>query len=469
MRISRPINKCQVCACIAFIAIAISIARVAIAAEQGLPKTTKILDPDIIFYDRPQPTISTDGQWVAYVSKGYVCICNVADPKPIQLFEVPNSWTHLLARPEYVDTRWDSGALYRAIGKEGYQNLSAKVTSTICGIRWTHDSQAVVFGVQSNTTTPMKASYDIWYVNTEGKSSNLSHVGPESLTPAVCDAILTRDRRFLVASGYKRALIWDVAANKPRATPFLTLVPSSTSGRWIGVEKDTRQLVITDENFDVVKRFEEYRPARSFGFKLDWSPNERFAIWRNQIGFDYFSNWEGFWIDLDSGKKRELEGRFIDEQFAFTGKGGEFFRAGATAAKSKHGIGGDLTIGTHITMFPGNATSQAKDVWRYNIDRDGSKPGAFTNRPIGFPSVRFDPSCNLFIIGLTRPAGEKPGWIWHLIDRDGNKWPFPGRDNGAYYSPYQVVGFADGGKSIIAYDDKRLFSLPVAAIKGDAK
>ena len=73
---------------------------------------------------------------------------------------------------------------------------------------------------------------------------------------------------------------------------------------------------------------------------------------------------------------------------------------------------------------------------------------------------------------LTRAAGEKPGWIWHLMDRDGNKWRFPGRDNGAYISPYDVAGFADNGKKIVAYDSTRLFTLPVSAImvnENDAK
>ena len=45
-----------------------------------------------------------------------------------------------------------------------------------------------------------------------------------------------------------------------------------------------------------------------------------------QIGFDHFSNWDGFWMDLNSSKKREIEGRFMNEQFTFTGRGGEFFR-----------------------------------------------------------------------------------------------------------------------------------------------
>jgi len=454
----------------ALVAIAIGIAQVVMAVEQELPLAAKILDPDIIFHSWPYPTISPDGRWVAYVSKGFVYVCEVANPSPRRLVEVPGSWTHFLARPENAHAEGDFSKLVRGLKPEDYNALMKNITSTVFGLRWTHDSKGVVFGLQSYDASQKTSLKDFRYISILGEVKNLAHVEkPVIEMPMGNDIHITRDGKFIVASGHQRALIWNVVTNSPHATPFLKLVPSSTSGRWIGIEKDTRQLVITDENFDVVKRFEEFLPSKSFGFKLDWSPDERFVLWRNQIGFDYFSNWEGFWIDLDSGKKRELEGRFMDEQFAFTGNGGEFFRAGSTGATSKFGVGGDVTIGTHVTMFPGNATSPSKDVWRFSIDRDGSKPGAFTNSPIGFPSVRFDPSCNLFTIGLTRPAGEKPGWIWHLIDRDGNKWPFPGRDNGAYYSPYQVVGFADGGKSIIAYDADLLFLLPVAVIKGEAK
>jgi hypothetical protein len=51
-----------------------------------------------------------------------------------------------------------------------------------------------------------------------------------------------------------------------------------------------------------------------------------------------------------------------------------------------------------------------------------------------------------------------------LINREGKKWRFPGRDNGHYISPYEVAGFADNGKKIVAYDSTRLFTLPVATI-----
>jgi hypothetical protein len=440
---------------------AVAAAPLAIATEPELPTQAKVLDSDILFGERPIPTISPNGRWVAYVSKGYVCICNVVDPKPLKLFDVPNSWTRILSRPEYANTRGDSGALFRALGKEAYQKLSAEATSTIADLHWTHDSKGVVFGVQSNATDPKKSSYNVWQVAANGQPVNLSHADSDSPTAAIGHGILTRDRRFLVAPGYPRALIWDVAANRPRATPFLTLVPSATSGRWIGVEKDTRQLVIVNENFEVIKRFEVFRPSKSYGFKLEWSPNERFIIWRNQIGFDHYSNWEGFWMDLDTGNKRELDGRYLDERFAFTGRDGEFYRGGQTGMRTSSY---DAVVGAHLTIVPGDQSTPPQDVWRLVVDRSNPIPGMLTNRP-GNPPVRANHDGNLFAIGLPRAAGERSGCFWHLMARDGTKWRFPGKDNDVYISPFNVVGFAEDGKSIVAYDNSRLFSLPVSSIQ----
>lgn len=446
------------------------------SAQDDLPPSAIILDPDITFYSWPYPRISPDGKWVAYVSKGFVCVCNATAPKPRQIMEVPHSytWPHFKIGDGSIAQEGTFAELSRSRGRDEYRNLHAQVTHTIHGLDWTNDSKGFVFGVQSYDAAVKKSTYDCYYASISDALTELVHIVSDPQPRGIAAGILTEDRKLLVSGGMAgaseryRPLIWDVKENRPRATPFLNLVPSPTSGRWIAIEKDTRQLVITDENFDVVKRFEEFCPSRSFGFKLDWSPNERFAILRNQIGFDHYSNWEGFWIDLQSGLKRELEGNYMDEQFTFTGNGGEFFRAGTTGEKSKH-ISGNVSTGTHITMLPGDASSPPKDIWIYELNRDAKRPGAFTNDPTGFLPVHFDPTSNLFTVRLVRPTGEKPSWVWHLMDRDGNKWPLPGRDNGAYASPYDIIGFADSGKCVIAYNKKQLFSISIAAIKDPAK
>jgi hypothetical protein len=40
-----------------------------------------------------------------------------------------------------------------------------------------------------------------------------------------------------------------------------------------------------------------------------------------------------------------------------------------------------------------------------------------------------------------------------------------GSDSGRYVSLYNVAGFAQDGKLIIAFDDTRLFALPVTAVQ----
>lgn len=73
--------------------------------SDDLPPEAKVLDPDILFYSDSNPIVSPDGKWEAYISKGFVCVCNIDDPHPRQLLEVPHSRTHLLAQPEYADAR----------------------------------------------------------------------------------------------------------------------------------------------------------------------------------------------------------------------------------------------------------------------------------------------------------------------------------------------------------------------------
>jgi hypothetical protein len=168
-------------------------------------------------------------------------------------------------------------------------------------------------------------------------------------------------------------------------------------------------------------------------------------------------------MNLETGEKRELAGRFIDEQFGFTGRGGEFFRCGQTGAKTR---GYDGVVGAHLTIVPESDATDV-DVWRIKVDPAGPMPGALTNRPSN-PPLCIGPEAKLFVIGLPRPAGQRSGFVWHLMDRAGKSWRFPGEDNGEYISPFGVVGFADGGKAIVAHDSSRLFAIPVSTVMNDA-
>ncbi len=441
------------------VAIAICLATSAVADEAKLPSGTTVLDPDLMMYSWPHPIISPDGEWVAYISKGFACLCNVAEPQRRRLFEVPHSWTHFLALPENAHAE---GKFYVAAGKSRDERNAAlaKITNTVFGLQWTHESDGVVFGIRSFDKEKEGALLDLWSVSLQGESTRIAHMNrkmPGALGYIGNDFHRTRDRKFLVFPRHKKPLIWDLATNKPRATCFYNLTPSSTSGRWIGIEKDTWQLVITDDSFEITKRFDIVQPARFGGPKLNWSPDERYLIWRNKIGFDHYSNWEGFWMDLETGEKRELSGRYMSEQFAFTGEEGEFIRWGATGKKTR---GYDQSIGAHLTVTSGK-DEPAKDIWRTR-----QNVGAMA----GFPPVRIGPKYQWFAIGLPRPLPTKiHGYVWHLIDRSGKKWQFPGNDTGKYFSPYEVVGFASRGKTIVAYDTNRLFAIPAKTVQAGSQ
>lgn len=449
--------------------LAMSICAGSVTRAGDLPKEATVLDPDCIFYSWPYPTISPDGNWVAYVSKGHVCVCNVEEPRPLQVMEVPNSWTwpHFVVGTGESSSRGSYGNI-RGLSRDQRKELMAQLTNRIYGVIWTHDSAGFVFGVQRHDAEKMASTSDTYLASVKAEVTKLAHINPDTPTRGIVAGTLTRDRKFLVSSGYlatpgvEHPLIWNVRENKPRATCFLYLTPSATSDRWIGIEKDTRQLVITNESFEIVKRFDETRSTRSWGYKLVWSPDERFIIWRNQVGFDHFSNWEGFHMNLDSGAKRELSGRFMDEKIEFTGRGGEFYRCGQTGAKT-HGY--DAVVGAHLTLVPEDGGA-ASDLWRIKVDPKGPKPGLLTNRP-GNPPLRMSPDGSLFAIGLPRPAGERSGVIWHLINREGRTWRFPGEDNGQFVSPHDLAGFADNGKLIVAYDTTRLFVFPTSTVKNE--
>lgn len=398
------------------------------AVSKGLPKGTVILDPDIFFYSWPYPSISPDGKHVAYVSQGFVCVTSIEDPAPIRIKEVSNSWTwpHLQAPAGRSPLTGTFAELSRGLDRDEYQKIHSQIKNTVHGLIWLRDSSGFVFGVQSYDLKAKKWTNDGYLASTNGQTKLLVHTGPETLTRSIGVGELTEDRKYLVSTRTQlahpdyRPLIWNIQQNRPRATPFLNLTPSLVSDRWLAIEKDTNQLVLLDDQFDVIERFAEYVPERSFGFRLDWSPDERFVLWRNQVGFDHFSNWEGFRLDLRTGEKRKFDGRFMSEEIAFTGRGGEFYRCGQTGSRTR---GYDTVVGAHLTIVPSGDAAEV-DVWRIIVDPKGKIPGALTNRP-GDPPLRYDPTSDMFAIGLPRPAGERSGFVWHLMNREGKAWQFP--------------------------------------------
>ncbi len=428
----------------------------AVAAD-GLPATATVLDNKVIMYMRPVPLVSPNGQYVAYVNRGWVCVAEIEAGTSRRLVEVPDVWSHVLASLPGTEDGGDADSLTHLLKAD---KRKAPVQAEIRSFEWTADSQAVVFGVHSYDDDKKTAQVHIWRAPLVGEPQEIASSEHPLTTRRWPGDMLTRDGRFLVGNfGRRRALIWDVATNKPRATPFLYLAPSPTSGRWIGVEKDTRQLVVVDEGFKIIERYEEILPENQYGsFDMIWSPDERFVLWRQQIGFDYYSNWVGCRFDLDSGERQIFTGDYMKEKIMFTGHRGEFLRVGAG---NRSGVIGELYNEAYIGLVP-DGRVHLRRLWYQREDAQKVLSG---ERWLGRSSVvTWSPNLELFTVGLPRQEGPF-GEVMHLADRQRHLWKLPGDDSGRYVSPYHVAGFALDGKSIIAYDDACLFALPVTAIQ----
>lgn len=455
------------------LALAIAMTVVAnVTAQDGLPSGAAILDDNLGMHSWPYPKISPDGQWVAYVSQGYVCVCSVKNPKPLKIMEVPNSWTW----PHFKVTRSGSseeGAyndLSPGLGRDDDRKLLEQVTHTIYGLNWTFDSSGFVFGVQS-FSKPGKArisetkSNDTYLADTAGKYKKVAYDVSAMLVRSPLAGILSRDQHYLVSHEFElayenhRPLIWDTRTNKPKATPFIYLIPSPASDRWLGIEKDTRQLVVVDNEFEVIQRFEEFLPERTHGFAMKWSPDERFVIWRNQIGFDHFSNWEGFRLDLQSGEKRLMDGRIMNEKFGFTGHGSEFYRCGNHAEKTR---GYDKMTGSHLILVP-DGDDDAVELWRMESNNEPAMGSLYTWG--GLTPIQMSSDGELFLLSLRKWIDRKDCSLWELIDRKGNRWHLRDENGDQLLAPYLIVGFADDNRLLVAYDDKQMFTFPVAVVK----
>lgn len=127
--------------------------------------------------------------------------------------------------------------------------------------------------------------------------------------------------------------------------------------------------------------------------------------------------------------------------------------------------GYDLT-GAHLTIHPDDM-NQPKDIWRITVPPRSHNLGLMTYLGGGGP-LRISPDATLFALAIPKMKTDRVQWRWHLIDRAGRIWEFPGADRGENVAPYELAGFADNGKQIIGYDSSRLFSIPVSTIMNDA-
>ena len=82
--------------------IALVLLAAAATARGELPEGATILDQDIVWdpISVDSATISPDGNFIAYVSKGSIWTCSVTSGPPTKLIDIPDTITAFLAMPQ---------------------------------------------------------------------------------------------------------------------------------------------------------------------------------------------------------------------------------------------------------------------------------------------------------------------------------------------------------------------------------
>lgn len=428
----------------------------------ALPPGATVLDPDIV-WDVANPhsfAISTDGKRIAYISKGSLWSCQVDAGAPSKLADLPNTITAILAEPGNEIQREESAASPHNPGYRAFYGPVHLDKHYVFSLAWTPSpsQDGVVYTVRKRVREHSAvAAYHVMHASLTGVVQEIAVIEGEFGVPQEYQTSfhVTPDRKYVVASAYV-PLIWDVVARRPRVTPYDCLIPSSTSGRFLGVEIDTRQLMLVDEDFRIVKRFEVYFDQRR-RCELVWSPSERYAVCLSQL--DYPSDkTEGFRFDLQTGLKTQLRTGVIRDQFYFTCDGGELVRLGITGIPP-NGFG-DGSYGAYISILA-NEGDREREVIRFH---GPPRRVQHLRDARSYPPILVTADGSLFAIALPRPDKQAAGFHYHLVDRDDQVTPFVPVSDVSYITPYYPIAFADGGRRLIARSGSTLFSLPVSDI-----
>jgi hypothetical protein len=436
---------------------------VSLANSAELPKGATLLDPDIVWDLEPDPdpssgtrdpsfAISPDDRSIAYISNGAVWTCSFTAGPARKLAELPNTITAVLATPENRNAWADMKNAQPWASRHMLVSKLPRPPVGVHSLSWTPNQDGVVFTLsEGQPVRPWRVVYRVNFISNDGvvtpitKFERNAYDQPNHFT---CFQ-LTRDKKRIIASNGYTPMIWVAATNKPGATSFDVLIPSSTSGRFLGIEIDTRQLVIADEDFHITKRFDVTFNAQRF-CDLIWSRDERYALCRERM--EHPSNeWGGFRIDLQKGEQRPMSGTDISEEWLFTGNGGELIRVPPRY--------GPVTGMKYISLIPDGA-EPAHEIFPWPI----LPPRTFPSKFGRYPAASVSRDGRLFALAFPR-EGRVPGYQFFLVDREGHKSDFAPNDASMHVSPYNVIAIANGGKTIVACDESRLFSIPIEKIK----
>jgi hypothetical protein len=423
------------------------------AAEAELPDGAKLLDPELI-WNKAEPltvVVSPDEQSIAYISQGAIWACNVAGGGRTRLTDLPHTLTEYLAEPGKREAQGDIRKLLTWIDRRDFADAERQL-NRVYDLQWARSQFSVFFDWQARwqAQLPLPANA-IYSAGLDGQMKPVAKIRREFPDPHGFH--VRADKKFAVTLGIV-PVIWNIETDRPQATPFDYLVSSTTGDRYLGVEIDTRQLVLVGEDFKIEKRFDvRFGPQQQFA--LDWSPDERFAIARIFSEQPNDLHWTGLRIDLVDGKTMPIEGDKRD-RFVFSSRAEEIFRIGV--APMREGFYWDGGNGSYLSILPADGAPERELV---RFDKPSSR-----NPFVPYPPTQASGETGRFVTAFPR-AGEKAGYRFCLVDREGIRTEL-GKDNESLpVSPYWVVAFADHGEMLVGHDGTRLFSLPLKTALGD--
>ena len=351
-----------------------------------------------------------------------------------KLANLPNTITDRMNQL-YRDRR----ALFNRIDSdESLHRFAPGDVVPVYGLAWTASDDGVVFAQKLPWDEEARVHRtEVTFVPTNGEVSTVATIEmPFPPTIPLERIKIFADCRNVLAWNHS-PLIWDAVGNKPRVTPFDYLLPSSTSGRFLGIEIDTRQLVLVGEDLQISQRF-DFRLSPKRDVEMQWSADERYVALRHQSIAD---DVQMFRMDLRSDTAQRLPSM---SQLAFTGRHDELVNI-VTPVWGREDV--------VVTIVPAG-DPRPFELFRLTI------PEMKPHKP--YPRVVHNSGGSLFVMGF--PRGKQVGFHIHLVDRGRQRWPIGEDDPRRYYAPFHVITFANNDQTLVACDDLQLFSLPVASI-----
>ncbi len=429
------------------------------AAPGVLPSDATVLDSDIV-WDVANPdsfAISPDGQQIAYISKGALWVCRVDAGLPTRLAELPNTITAILAEPENQQQRDLANGSPHTPGFRSFSGPVYLDKHYVISLAWTPNQDGVVYAVRKRLreNSPV-AAYHVMHASLTGIVKEIAIIEGQFGVPNeyTTSFHVTPGRQFVVAAAYV-PLIWDVHAARPKVTPYDYLVPSSTSGRFLGIEIDTRQLVLVNENFAIVERYAPTFPVDQ-RVEMTWSDDERYVVCHTYRPYAS-REWDGFRLDLTTGAQGPEYSGVANDRFIFTGNDSEVVRLGVEPVRQGGRANG--SDGSFIAMTAHGADEE-KTIHRFTgFSREPEKG----RKRRGYPPIVANRDASLFAMALPRPNDRRAGFHYHLIDRAGKLTPLSPKGDATYNTPYYPLAFVDGDR-IVARWGSTLFSLPIAVV-----